>query len=341
MVPSISIIIPTKNRCALLKQCLASIQAQTFEDWEAIVCDDGSTDRTAELVRELCDTDARIRWVPRDSKRPPGAPARRNDGLSLALGEYVIFLDDDDLLDTCCLHNRRHQMLSNEDLDFVIGQSQAFFSVPGDTDRFFNRRTTENDLIRFLAGDVVWPTQGGLWKTEAVRTIGGWREDLPRWQDWEFHIRALAAGLKYRHLDVADTYWRLSSSDSISSAKRSVSTLQQQIAVAALIRDQLENTYHSPELVRRILIPYAQKIVSMAMSLDGGGYGSRSVAKFAVSRKIISRTDHAVLCVSSYFICDITVLKKIGWIIMRIYFWRSRGLRALDLGRKGFATSVY
>src|SRR5829696_1947350 len=95
-VPTVSIIIPTKDRAALLEQTLDSIRLQTYSDWEAIVIDDHSTDETIAQTTAASSHDPRIRVLSLTDKS--GAPAARNLGIAEARGEYVIFLDSDDLL---------------------------------------------------------------------------------------------------------------------------------------------------------------------------------------------------------------------------------------------------
>ncbi len=91
-MPTISVIIPTFNRCGLLKEAVESVRRQTLEDLEIIVVDDGSTDDTASMVAGI--GDARVKYF----YKPNGGPASaRNVGLRNAAGEYVAFLDSDDL----------------------------------------------------------------------------------------------------------------------------------------------------------------------------------------------------------------------------------------------------
>lgn len=89
--PRVSVIIPTFNRAAFIRRCLDSVIAQTITDWECIVVDDGSTDDTEAVVRSI--GDARITYVTLAENR--GAPVARNQGISMARGTYVAFLDSD------------------------------------------------------------------------------------------------------------------------------------------------------------------------------------------------------------------------------------------------------
>jgi GalNAc5-diNAcBac-PP-undecaprenol beta-1,3-glucosyltransferase len=91
--PFFSIIIPTYNRADLVAATLRSVQTQDFADFEVLVVDDGSKDNTAEVVRPFI-ADTRFRYLPKTNAERGAA---RNYGLDQAQGEYVIFLDSDDL----------------------------------------------------------------------------------------------------------------------------------------------------------------------------------------------------------------------------------------------------
>ena len=93
MTPKVSVVIPTYNRADLLTQALHSVASQRYVDFETLVVDDGSTDNTADVVAAL--GDSRVRYV---RQAHSGLPAvGRNAGMALANGEYIAFLDSDDL----------------------------------------------------------------------------------------------------------------------------------------------------------------------------------------------------------------------------------------------------
>lgn len=93
MSPRVSVIIPTYNRSRLLGETVESVLAQSFTDFECLIIDDGSTDDTGEVAREMAARDARIRLYIRKNG---GGAAARAYGLSQARGEYVAYLDHDD-----------------------------------------------------------------------------------------------------------------------------------------------------------------------------------------------------------------------------------------------------
>lgn len=92
VMPKVSVIIPTYNRAEYLNKAIASVLAQTFEDFELLIVDDCSSDNTSRVVENI--TDTRIRYIRNNSNR--GIAAVRNIGIKNTRGEYIAFLDDDD-----------------------------------------------------------------------------------------------------------------------------------------------------------------------------------------------------------------------------------------------------
>ena len=91
-MPRVSVIIPTYNRADLLGEAIDSVLAQSYQDFEMIVADDGSTDETAMVASKYGD---KVRFLALPHRGQPAAP--RNAGIAAATGEYISFLDSDDL----------------------------------------------------------------------------------------------------------------------------------------------------------------------------------------------------------------------------------------------------
>ena len=89
-MPKVSIIIPVYNACRYLQECVQHVRLQSFQDWELLLINDGSSDGSAELCDQFASTDSRIRVF---HKPNTGVSDTRNHGLYIASGEYVIFLD--------------------------------------------------------------------------------------------------------------------------------------------------------------------------------------------------------------------------------------------------------
>ena len=101
-MPTVSVVIPTHNRSRLLQQTLSSVRAQVDVDFEIIVVDDGSSDDTCAIVGSV--GDSRIRVLRESPSR--GVSLARNRGIAAAVGEWIAFLDDDDLWSPVKLANQ-------------------------------------------------------------------------------------------------------------------------------------------------------------------------------------------------------------------------------------------
>jgi len=211
----VSVIIPTRNRRAMLAEALESVRAQSYANWEAIVVDDGSTDDTLSFVQSLIANDARFRLLPPDPNRK-GACAARNRGIEASRADFFIFLDDDDLLLPTCLERRLAILTKHPELDFAVFSCDLFRSHLGDcagltsrTEMLLGYEGREADLDLFLSLDFPWGTTGPIWRRRTLDRLGGWDEAMPSWQDWEYHIRAVVLGLKYQKFAGNDYAYRV------------------------------------------------------------------------------------------------------------------------------------
>lgn len=122
--PKVSVILPVYNVKNYLVQCLDSICQQTLHELEIICVDDGSSDGSADILREYANRDSRIRIL---SQRNAGAGAARNAGMDIAQGEYLSFLDSDDffepdMLELACMAMDKYQA------DFVVFDSDQYYT---------------------------------------------------------------------------------------------------------------------------------------------------------------------------------------------------------------------
>ena len=96
--PLVSVIIPTYNRAHLIGETLDSVLAQTYQNWECIIVDDGSSDDTNEVVGVYVKKDSRFKFYHRPDKHLPGGNGARNYGFKMSQGEYIQWFDSDDLM---------------------------------------------------------------------------------------------------------------------------------------------------------------------------------------------------------------------------------------------------
>lgn len=116
-MPAISIVTPVYNEEQWLEACVKSVLAQTFCDWELILIDDGSTDRSGMMCNDFAAQDARVHAIHQENRKFAGA---RNAGLDAARGDYVVFLDADDRLEPEGLEVL-YRGATECDVDHVIG----------------------------------------------------------------------------------------------------------------------------------------------------------------------------------------------------------------------------
>lgn len=107
--PLVSIIIPVYNTNDYLRACLESIECQTYSEIEVILVNDGSTDNSGEICREYCEKDSRFKLIEQSNS---GLSAARNTGLDFATGEYITFVDSDDVVNSKFLYTLINAMES-------------------------------------------------------------------------------------------------------------------------------------------------------------------------------------------------------------------------------------
>lgn len=116
----VSIIIPVYNVEKYIEECLNSVLSQTYEYIEIIVVNDGSTDRSRDIIKKFANQDTRIVFIDNENK---GVGASRNDALKIAKGEYLLFIDSDDYVDSILITNL---LYSIGDSDICMYEAKSF-----------------------------------------------------------------------------------------------------------------------------------------------------------------------------------------------------------------------
>jgi len=203
----ISLIIPNYNKKRFLAQTLASASAQESVS-QIIVVDDASTDGSQDVLAAAADRDTRIDPVFLQTNR--NASYCRNRGLERATGEFIIFVDSDDVLAPGCCRSRIARARQSPDHDAWVFPMHVFHDSVEHIDRTWIPGTGDH-LRHFLAHRLDWQTMQPLWRRSFVESIGGFDESFRRLQDPEFHVRALLAGARVHCArDVApDCFYRI------------------------------------------------------------------------------------------------------------------------------------
>ncbi|QED37757.1 glycosyltransferase family 2 protein [Antarcticibacterium arcticum] len=195
-LPQVSIIIPTFNRENFVQDTLNSVKAQTFEDWECIIVDDGSTDGSALLIHSLIEKDQRFQYYKRPEIYPKGASSCRNYGFNLSNGKYIQWLDDDDLLSTnklelqwLELENQKNSKIFSTCGWDLIWQGKQFQlknfmkdQVSIDPKDFYQEISKQQAFV---------PLHAYLTPRELIRAAGEWNSRLSVNDDAEFFTRIL------------------------------------------------------------------------------------------------------------------------------------------------------
>lgn len=187
----VSIITPNFNNEEYIKETAESVITQTYNNWEWLIIDDGSVDNSPGIIDEYLKRDKRIKFLNR-SRLPKGPSTCRNIGIECSNGEYIIFLDGDDLLADYCLE-KRLELIQNTEYDFCVFPIGLFYIKPGDKGKQFNKYFSSKEcyLKSFIEFNPAWQTMGPIWRKEFLLKIGGFDEELIRLTDPDIHTRAL------------------------------------------------------------------------------------------------------------------------------------------------------
>lgn len=194
-MPAFSIITPLYNKGPYIEETIRSAQAQTLTNWEIIVVDNGSTDDGPERVRRFAADDHRVRlWS--SGKRGPGAA--RNFGLTQATGEWVLFLDADDLIEADYLQTQLAAATEHPEADIIAGLWQEFRD--GDVRDFVFHKPgglgqSRCQLLDHAIAFTCWAVHAAIIRRAALGTNGAWPEELDRYlaEDTVFWFRLVDA----------------------------------------------------------------------------------------------------------------------------------------------------
>jgi len=191
MIPRVSVIIATYNYGKYITDCLESLRNQSFKNFETIIVDDGSTDNTADIVKEFADD--RIRYFFQVNQ---GQATAKNIGIKVSLGEFLCFLDSDDYIDEKNIEERVLFLDTHNDIDWaftdtyfvdasknILDKGSEVFSVIPD-DQFLNNVFYQLlALGNFITSDTV------MMRRHCIESIGYFHETLRFHEDYELWLR--------------------------------------------------------------------------------------------------------------------------------------------------------
>jgi glycosyltransferase involved in cell wall biosynthesis len=304
----VSIIMPTFNNQNTIIETIGSVLSQDVSSWELVIVDDGSSDNTLHLIENYCVIDSRIKLFRRE-KNPKGGSTCRNIGIQNASGEFILFLDADDLLEPFCIRQRLKAMTEYPDLEIGIFLMKKFYKRKEDGNEIVNLQNSTDPLIDYLSGRYPWTITCPIWKRSLLNELKGFNEKYERMQDPELHTRALLYTENYMKFYnyPADCLYRITPSKYISSEM-----LHKMIRAYSLYYQEFfelvnGNSKHS-NAIKRSLNRFLFKISRMS--------NERSMLNEAVEVpkkiKMVSRT-YANYLLLKYIVLQktISILKKI------------------------------
>ena len=180
----VSIIVPTYNRANLLLEAVDSVRQQTFENWELLIVDDGSSDETGMAVKEFLG-DTRIHYLWQENR---GQSAARNRGLLNSQGSLVAFLDSDNRWLPHKLSSQAAFMESHPEVDVLYGETERIGS-DGSTWPSPNRRRYSGIIWRHLLDQNFVNFNTSIVRRHKLVEVGGFDEDLRGGEDYDLWLR--------------------------------------------------------------------------------------------------------------------------------------------------------
>lgn len=215
--PLVSVIVPSYNYGHLIAETLSCVQAQTLEDWECLVVDDGSTDNTEEVVSSFVTQDSRIRYFKQNNQKQAAA---RNTGIQNSKGTYFQFLDADDLIEPRKLELHAASLEAHPEIDIVYS-GVRYFSSENPTERLLSRRYSMwedgnswmpevsgngNVVLSKLLRNNIMVVNSALVRRSRIESVGLFNIALTPVEDWEYWIRCAAHGAAFRYDDAQESH---------------------------------------------------------------------------------------------------------------------------------------
>lgn len=193
--PLVSLVIPAYNVENLLPLTLDSVLAQTLQDFECIIVDDYSTDKTKSVIQKYAKKDKRLKLVAHRANG--GLSAARNTGLRFAKGKYIAFLDSDDLLMPESL-KLRAQTLEENQSEKVIGTYSGSLAITMDCKIAPKGKEVKLKAIDFITagGNCPFNANQPMFKTALFRKFGGFDHSLKQAEDYDMWMRILRYGFR-------------------------------------------------------------------------------------------------------------------------------------------------
>ncbi|MCE3228433.1 MAG: hypothetical protein K0S32_2984 [Bacteroidetes bacterium] len=208
----VSVIIPAYNYGHFIAETIDSLLAQTYTDFEIIIVDNGSTDETQTVLKKY--NDKRIICVKQENH---GVSHARNTALRMAKGEYILFLDADDLIEKRKLETSVEFLEQNPDVDIVYSDMR-YFKSGNKNELFYEYHCEPNgkpwmkyisgqgkELVKTILGGNIMVICSPVFRSSLLKECGLFNEELLANEDWELWMRFLLANKKLQYHDASES----------------------------------------------------------------------------------------------------------------------------------------
>lgn len=221
----VSIIIPVFNSELYIEETLSSVEAQTYDNIEVLLIDNGSVDNSLQIIKDFSQKSRFSVKILEEKLK--NASRARNKGFKNSIGRWVSFLDSDDLIEPQKIRNQVDFLKSNPQYDLVISDRIVFDSEMQNKLKSYTFENILLDSLNTVFNQVVI-TGNPLYKREVVDGVCGYDSKLRMAQDWDFHLRIAMADYKFGYLKGYFLKCR-SRGDSLSSNWQMVSYIQEEL----------------------------------------------------------------------------------------------------------------
>ncbi len=287
-MPKVSVIIPTYNRANYIGEAIESVLAQTYQDYEIIVVDDGSTDNTRKVLEQF---DGHIEYIYQENR---GEAAARNTGLLVSKGEYLVLLDSDDTIlpqklerQVAFLDTHPSVGVVYSDLYFVDEDGKqlmlhsAYKGKKGDSGNVLEALIRRGNFI---------PVHSAMVRRSCFDVVGQFNESLFIGTDWEMWLR-LAEQYTFQYIDIPSGNYRVHAGMSL--APHSPGRLEK----AAVAHREVENAPYFQKVSKEARVDFYKRYGRIQF-IAGNMSEGRKLLRKAIALNAWDVESYVLLCCS-------------------------------------------